>query len=782
MNLVFRAALLATSSMWLLGSQAHAEAEAAPARSQAAIGGAVEEVIVTARRREERLQEVPSTVEALSPALLEHQSVKSFADLQGVVPGLIYSGSTAGGRKGSSFSIRGLRSNAISIYLDEVVRPPSGIDDYMYDLAAVEVLKGPQGTLFGGSTTAGAIVIRPQKPTDQFEGSLELRGGNYNTYGGTAVLNVPLGPAAALRFAIDGLSRDGYVKDLSGKRVLDEDRHVSGRISLRLHPTDTFENVTMADTYYYKAHLTAPYLRSFGQCSDLPTSLACIYSPATAAFLGIQSYAQAAAAAIAAGPFHTTLPPNLYPTGYWQNWGVVNISDLGIGQPLGAWAGDVKLRLILGYNTVKSSTHEEESDGTALEVFTIHTNTVDRRKSEEAQVQGNRPDGRFSWVIGAYHSDIENDDDPRTALVFPQVIPSINPSLSFSFNNQKETAGYAQGTLEVFPKLRATAGFRYTHSETKNYNYAFQGVRCSTAKSPGYDAAACANRLKVESDDPSWLFSLDYRFDPDTMAYATTRRGHTKAGFNAGALSTQDVAYGPERLTDIEIGAKRDWRFDGELRLRTNLSVYRDWYDDIQRSTFVFRVDSSGINRPEALTVNASKAIIQGVELDSTAWLTREFSTTFQASYMDAYYTNFPYTLSNGTRVNLKDNRMAQAPKWAYSASLDYNRDMPNKLGALSLSLQYQYQSTVFYSDFNGLNNALPNQNIKSTMQSGYGLLNGRASLSNINEKNISVSVWGRNLTDQLYYVNLGDGGQSGFVIGLPGKPRTFGVEVAYHF
>jgi iron complex outermembrane receptor protein len=187
---------------------AHAEGVASSAITRESIG--LEEIVVTARKREENIQSVPATITAFSADQLTQSVIVRADDLQNVVPTLRVAASKGGGRDSPNYALRGLRSSGVVLYMSDIPVSGPAVDRALFDLASVQVLPGPQGTLFGKNTTAGAILFQPARPSANFEGSVEARGGDYAMYGGEGMINVPLSEKLMLRVATEFTNREGY--------------------------------------------------------------------------------------------------------------------------------------------------------------------------------------------------------------------------------------------------------------------------------------------------------------------------------------------------------------------------------------------------------------------------------------------------------------------------------------------------------------------------------------------------------------------------------------------
>lgn len=439
---------LAGASVLMMAMGASATVAHAQETPEAESGGLIDEVLVTARRTEERLQSVPVAVTALSTEDLEERGISDVADLQGAVPTLTFSNrAPTAGRKGLTFALRGLRSSAVPIYSSEIVRSSTSTADF-YDLQAVEVSKGPQGTLFGSNSTGGAIVFRPQTPGEEFEASISARAGDYNMRGATAVVNYPLGDRAAVRLAVDGERRDGFVNSNFGPD-LDSDTHAGGRLSVRLNPTDWLENLTVIEGYSFDSIGTYPFLRE--------NRVGNFYGN-NAEFLAAQPL----------GPFNLGTSQLGYVAGSplpyvsFRSWSGANITDIDVGPILGDALGEISFRSVIGFVEEDQGALFDQ-DGTTAIVISQQSDANIQHYSWEPQIRGARNDGTLNWVIGAFYRE-SNTTAPSRTLVLPALcaFSLCRDIVGYSTATTENLAAYAQASWEFIDNVTFTAGYRWT--------------------------------------------------------------------------------------------------------------------------------------------------------------------------------------------------------------------------------------------------------------------------------------------------------------------------------
>jgi iron complex outermembrane recepter protein len=734
----------------------------------------LDEIVVTARRREESAQSVPVAITALSGAQLADRGVTDFADLQEVVPDInLGNDTTDGGRKGIRISIRGVRSLGVAVYMSETVRDARAIYDLLYDLESVQVLKGPQGTLFGSNSTAGAILIQPKRPTDRLEGYIQGSVGNYDSWGATGVLNIPLaGDKAALRIATDFVARGGFIQGPT--REYDTDRHVSLRASLALNPTEAISNYLTLDYYDLNSVPGANSAVSYLPCAQGGTA-ACLYATS---INGLPNWVDAFNAATAGGPHRTNITQPLFQDAH--GFGATNIAEGRLGAPFGGMLGDITLRTVLGYSRFRP--HDLlNASGLILDVTTTDEAPDQDRWSGELQALGNIDNGAVDWVVGTYFARNELHDYHRTDLFVPTTVGNrISPQETFIDTDTRQKALYGQASIRLVEGLTATAGARTTVTDQEATNGVVRnGVCALPAATPNLNTQLCRVNQSNSDHQPSYTLGLDYKLTPRALLYLVTRRGFSAGGFNAQGIDPRYQAFKPEILEDYEVGLKSDWRL-GDMPVRTNIAVFHNDYSNIQRTVTIVQGNPAG---PAALTINVAAAKIDGVEFDVGLTPADGLRLDLAGSYIDARYTSFPFSTDGVTFVDLKGNALAEAPTWTFSGTVKYDFAEFAGVGRPSISTNVSYQSRVFFSDLNQNNKTLNNKLDPFASQKAYALVNAQASIEDVGGSRASVDVYVNNLFDQFYYQSITNSGPAiGWVSGVIGVPRTFGAKVRYDF
>jgi iron complex outermembrane receptor protein len=750
----------------LSGLAAQAVPMAAPVFAAEAQRG-LEEIIVTSRRTEEALQDVPLSITALSQDAIERSSMQNFADLQRTIPSLNMVPST--GRKTSmNFSIRGQRVSEITttvdpsvgLYMAEVpvARPQGAAITGFLDVGSVEVLKGPQGTLFGRNTTGGAIIVTPNAPEDEFGGSVGLGLGDYNREKVDLMLNAPITDKAAARIALTSGKRDGVLKNRTPglPDTYDED-YIAGRGSFRWHLTDALSTTFYGD--YLKAN---------------DNGGAVVLTAVNPALPGGALLQNALARQKSADFFSNESSFD----GWGRNeiWGVSNTTTYEINDNL-------SLKNVLGYRQGDTSDRNDFDGAVELALGGLREYNG-HQISEELQLQGDFD--RLTWTTGLFWFKEEGEDFSYTWNRTQRPTPTSQGTVSGGDSTNTSYSVFGQGTYALTDALNLTVGLRWTKDKRELDATAFSllalpAVTCQlfavdvgTATVPG-----CVLPLSKSFSSPTWNVSLDYKLDEDQLVYVATRRGYRTGGFSARpSRPLQAKPFDPETVTDYEIGYKGDMELAGRP-LRLNAAAFYADYEDVQRSVNYFDAQTQ---RSFNLTRNAANATVWGGELEVT-WLPTD-SLEFALFYgrIHARFDEAEADNATGTaKVDLSGNRFATTPEHKGGLTARYQLPFGGDVGEFSVQASAVIQSEIWTdatNRFDGTNTEIP-----GTRQSGYTVYDARIDWDKVFGQNMRISLWGKNLTDTEYFT----GGNTqyntlGFNQSAIGEPRTYGVDVKYNF
>lgn len=783
----------------------------------------LEEVVVTARRREERLQDVPISISALDAPAMEQLKIERPEDLQGQVSSFMVQGASKDqmqmGLRGQFVNdTLGTTDAPVNVYFNEaLVSRPMGTNQSMYDLAQVQVLKGVQGTLFGRNSTGGALILKPATPGDQFEASVRGTYGNYNHMELQGMVNVPLGDTLAVRVAAKTFSRDGFAKNISTGQELEDKDLDSWRVSLLWRPTEAIDSLTIYDHFKQDAssqnaftlhavNPSAPAIAGYNRLAlaSLSPALQALFPTLAGAFPGTMQ-------ALLAEQQRRDNPMNMRSEigqgrpnedflgefgSQAENWGVQNVTSV-------AFDG-FTLKNIAAYREMDVS-GVNDLDGSDAGLIASFQGGAYDLFSEELQALGTALDGKLDWVAGLYYMNEKGDDfgdsNQFNALTvegtrlgtFQALFNGTNLSAALAAANAAAAAaskkGITSGDVENTSMAAYTGltyrfndtwtlagGLRYTEDErtyvaTSRTEFVNTGVvRCDflVEQSNGTFAP-----LPIDQCDPeaSKTFSkltydgtLTYNFSTDAMMYGAYRRGYRSGGFNGRARSFEAlVPYDPEQVDEFEVGFKSDFEL-GDAPARLNGAVFYQDYADIQRQTAV----NLGSNTIATVIQNAASGSIYGGELEFEVRPADFISLSMFYSYVDGKYDEY---VDPGTGADLSDEWLVFAPKTMLGATLNLYTPM-GQLGELAWTLNTSIQSSQHLDD---RDTALD--------QEGYQLINASVNWAQIAGTNLELRLWGRNLTDQKYKVGgVGILDVAGFSSALWGAPRTYGIDLTYRF
>lgn len=742
---------LAAFVQWAIPSSAVAQSATAATGSGEA---ALQEVVVTAQRRQQNLQTVPIAVTVLNQAQLDRNNITSIQDLQYYVPSLSETGQR---RDAMAVSIRGQGSSGYSslpgviVYIDEVPTPVDNLGQTftgpgtLFDLQNVQVLKGPQGTLFGRNAIGGAVLVETQRPTNDFDGSVEVGYGNYDDREVAATLNAPLIDERLLvRLAVKGEWQNGFTRLLADPDHpngvdLDDTNYNAARATVSFRPTDQFQNDLILERMQSDTYGTSVLLDNVD-----PTGLLATLYPSI-----LQILAQQQALGIRTQvPLDTNIHSDITSS---------SATDI-LRQDI---TSDITFRNIMGLRQLVYS-YGIDFDGTSLPIldFGNVANIKVQQLSEEPQVQGKSLGGRLSWIAGAFYENNPPQDysgnDPQDQLGTVSIVQSRQGDSS--------KALYLQGTYDLgslLTGLKATGGFRYTwdtrfaQSRSLNADGVCPGanvmpdVTCTTTNSGHWHA-------------PTWTFSLEEQLTSQTLVYVTTRRGYRSGGFNAGVSIPSLESFAPETVTDVEVGVKSDFSLFG-LPSRVDTDAYHQSYSDIQVNQFVF-LDGN----LQHVTQNAATAGLWGAELEEWTDVGEHLELGLDFDWVRLRYTSFAPGVDPGPLIGQETyNR----PPYKYGLNARY-KVTAGDAGTVSVWGSYTWQDKS--GDTVDVGGMIP----------AFGLLTLGAAWDEVAGRPIDVNLYATNVLDKTYIVQA----QSLYSFGLGaalatyGPPRMYGLRVRYRF
>lgn len=750
-------------------AQDAAAPEAAAEKQPQATG--VQDIVVTARRVSESVQKVPLAITVLGAEQLTDSSVRGIKDLQGLAPAMsITTGN--GGPSTANIAIRGqtqadsllVTDPSVAVYLNEINLPRQiGLRSAFLDVDQIQVLKGPQGTLFGKNTTGGALLLRTKRPDlSEAGGYLQGTAGNLGTLQITGAAGAPIiDGVLGVRFAGQIATKDGYGRNAIGQKLGDQyDR--SARVSVLAEPT---ENLSIFLTGDYSK------LTSNGSVSRVTKLNSLTFSPAGAPLNGLASALNQAVAQLGLTrsiPDYTTaynlLQSEMFPGGRrFDTKGVepvfAYLEIYGFSGDVSLDLGDVTLRSITGYrNTARND--QQDYDQSRFEIVRPRNYVYSDQLTQEVQLLASI--GNLELIAGGFYSHeygLEGSETKQFGLINP-----TSPSSASYYITNESYAAFAQANYALTDTLKVTGGFRYTKIIQDADIRSSNALGCVVPIVVRPDPAVCSAPFHLSAKKPSYLVSLDWQATPDILLYAKTSSSFRGGGFNVRGGSSGGanpyIPFKPEVATDYEIGFKGDL-FDRRLRL--NLAGYYTDYSDIQKSSLTV-VNSAVVT----VINNAAKGKIYGGEAELTWQPTPELTFNASGAWTHTAYTRF--VEANG---NDRSNEPFPVPEWQYAVSGKYSAPVGN--GDLSVYAAWRWQDDVAFRG-QALDQA-------TTSQKAYGLLEGRIAYSLNSEPGIEIALWGKNLLDKTYRTNALDFDASlGYNLAFIGEPRTVGVEVRIAF
>lgn len=808
---------------------------AAPAVAQTPSGaeeGGIAEIIVTARKTSESLQTTPVAVTAISGESLVNQQIVGIQELQATTPNLTFSSAIAQPGSATVF-IRGQGSSdgliaidqAVGVYLDGVyaARSTGGATD-LFDVQRVEVLRGPQGTLFGRNTTGGAINIIANRPNGKFEGSARVDYGNFNSVLAQGMLNVPLvGDQLAVRVAYQHRAHDGYGFTATLDKPLNDLKSDYGRISVLFAPTGSKFSALISGDFsvfrnsgeliglksYSAPNAFAPSELLAAACGTqaIPAGL----PAATAGFLGGLK-----AGAIPLCPALTTRPGPISSYVFGQN-GNTNIYRTFGNTPSYGKSDTFGGSAVLEYDfsdaaRLKSTTawrgvrleSRTDNDGTpytltgglpanpAVGYPGAPGNQINQDQfSQELQLSGKI--SQFEYILGGFYFVENGLDRSDSGSLFP--LNSNVATIDGTVRN-KSIAGYGQLIFNVTDTLRVTGGLRYTKDDRR----LISRNRDTNLLAPPASAVTSSLTGLTDGDpnDPfratftssfsywSYLASADWQAMQNLFLYAKTSRSQRSGGLNTRAVAggIPPLSFAPETVTDYEVGAKIDL-FDRRIRL--NVAAFTSSVDNVQRN-----LAGTGGTPPRLVggVANAAKARIRGLEGELTIAPTRGLSFGGSVGYTDAKYNQFLNVFDGN--ADYSGAKFPYTPEVTLGVFADYSVEVGP--GTLKLHSDYSWRSKTYHTALAASNAqrvgrtaaeiaAISNAIQETASLPSYGLLNARIAFE-LKEPNIELAVYARNITKAQYFTRLlaVENTPLAFTSYMPGDPQTYGVSATFRF
>lgn len=812
--------LVASLSAATLAPAVNAQ-DAAPARAT------LEEVIVTAQRKEQSAQDVAISITVFNQEQIANANMTNSNDIATYTPSLTTN--TRFGPENATFSIRGftrsLRTTAsVGVYFAEVIAPRGQTSQTsgdgagpgtLFDLANVQVLKGPQGTLFGRNTTGGSILLVPNRPTGEFEGYVEYSTGNYGNKRQQAVLSLPVTDNFGLRLGIDNNERDGHLNNISGVGAdkLGNVDYTATRLSLVWDINETIENYTI---FTHVDSETAGYTSRLFACNNAPEdTFGVLIGTFTNTGCNQQLEMQAATGQDGYYDIVSTVPT---PITAIKEKRVINTLTWDLSE-------NITLKNILAYAHLETEngsdifgTRFPEVTSGALPLPITVPGVADPNREfsvglsirhpdypvtsqetwvGELQLQGLSSDSRLEWQAGLYYENSLPDgpagnisagtiscDNATVETADPDQFNCFDPSAGLlgsvliqDFRTEYiNKAVYAQASYDFLESLSGTLGLRYTWDDTvatgKKTRYPYVGE----AQQP---AIVQFTRPTQSSEAPTGLLELQYRPLNDVMLYAKYIRGYRQGSVNPAADPGVDT-FDEEKVDTYEIGAKTS--FGGPVPGRFNISIFDNNFTDMQLQT-------GYISTTSAQTVaifNAGRSEIKGFEAEAFFQLYEGLNLSLSYSKLD---TKLLEQEDNGAKIAAaagdfagqtstpiadEGDELPFAPETSWVASLNYTLPTPLSLGVMEAGVTYVYT---------GEQRAAASSTSPFGMLDDYSLLNYNFGWYGILGSGLDLSLYATNVRDEEYetYVS-GTFSVLGFESRMSGLPKMYGARLRYTF
>ncbi|SFS11626.1 TonB-dependent receptor [Sphingomonas jatrophae] len=779
-----RTLLTAGAALWTMTAASASlaqEAAVSPPEAAPANDTGLADIVVTAQKRAENLQDTPLAVSALTAEVLQNRRVADISDISAAAPNLTTT-ITPSSTTNIAVHIRGIGESdpvltvdsPVGIYVDGVVigRTAGAVFD-LVDLERVEVLRGPQGTLYGRNTTGGAVNFITAKPASKFKASQILSYGRFDYFQSrTSVDTGELGDSG-LAFKLSYLhkQKSGYANDLN-----QPDKRDPGANNV-----DAFRIATQFDNggpfrvdYAFDFNDSKSYSVPFQLAAARPDIIAYLRnSQALGGNPLVIGRDRIKTLRLNQGQLHDEVTGHTLTVEY-------DLTD------------EITLRSLTGYREWENSVARTDLDGndglrgftvspailappnrfiplgvTPVELFGASNNRSQKQVSQEINLLG-KIGQTVDFVVGAfYFKEKARENNPQNlslVLASPAPIPlgpglttsqfsvGLAPQLIYRHDSESK-ALFGQVTVRPFDRLGITGGLRYTEDE-KDLNQT--------------QPVAQARRLDAKFSQLNWAASLDYKFTDDVLFYARAATGYKAGGFNPRSVGG---SFDPEKIISYEAGLKTELL---DRKLRINVTGFHSRYDDLQVSQFL-----AGTGGASSVTVNAGKSTYTGIEAEVLARPVRGVTINATGGYVDRKFKSF--IIRDAATNQLID--VADEARFHYSASTTANAGAQYEtavgFGQFLARVDWTYRSRIYFHPLDRLNPFNP-----VLSDGSVGRFDARIAVSDIDvgRARATVALWGKNITNRDYLYSGIDFGSLGFAGAVYAEPRTYGIDVRFDF
>ena len=745
----------------------------------------LDSIIVTARRREESLQDTPVAVTALSADALERQNIISTTDLDKVAPNLQFHsyGTLTGNNSAAQVFIRGIGQTdataavdpGVGIYIDDVYmgRSVGGAMDFR-DIASVQILRGPQGTLFGRNTIGGAVLLTTNAPGEDAGSSVRVGFGSDSLYEAFGAFDLPISDTWSARFSVGGRQRDGYVTRAFDGADLGDENMYTGQAALRWQPSDAVDITLRADYtkedengspfVFESMNETATFVGAASQAAGCPNMLDPLPPPVR---VGPLDDPRCGNDAQFLGNF--TNGGTYQASSTLENRGVSLVADWELNDTL-------TLRSITADRRLEW-TGTRDADNTPLLI--LHTNYTSESEQLSQELQAVVDTDRIDGVFGLYYFDEDSFDR--------LLVPLGNPGTSYDTQrvamDAKAKAAFTEWTFKLTDAFSVSAGVRYTE-ETKGLQATVFNVAPATRAEPAAPTALCpfagapptqtgclfltTNRFAREFDATTKSLSGQYRFNEHVMTYLSWSDGFKSGGFNqrynAAPPGNAPISFDPETAETWEVGLK----LDPTDTLRVNLAFFSSDYDDIQMTYRLGVVP---------LLFNAGVASIDGGELELEFAPTEDFRLDASLGYLDAGFDSItpppPFGPVTPTATATLDSRLPFTPELQGHFGMSYSFHV-GAAWRLTPRADVSYTDSQYFDAGNS---------VEIAQNEAVTLVNASLTLASDDDK-WRFALSGINLTDELYPV-AGTSSlttASGYSEIIYARPRSWSLSATWSF
>ncbi|RIV82254.1 TonB-dependent receptor [Aurantiacibacter xanthus] len=721
---------------------------------------ALPEIVVTAQRRTENSQDVPLAIQTVSGQAIANAGYTDVTDLQYLAPGVQYDPT-----QGAAFQIRGVgttsfdfsNAKSVNVVVDNVVMDGQRANGLigMVDIDHVDVLMGPQGTLFGKNSTSGVISVttnRPRLGVTSFRGSVSL--GEHNERILNATVNLPIAENVALRISGFDQAEDGFGRNVTLDRKVGSVHEYGGRAKLYFEPNDSF-NLTLAGDYghHWDSSVRTPVRDQPPQVTEMLKELGVVPGPESADTADSQF-----------GEIET------------EEWGFSGKMELALGE-----------HTLTSITAYRRTGYDNATPANLLPIdqyafVPFNQGYLDTEKVSQEVHLASPADRPVSYVIGFFYNDLQAVQTQYQWATLGAPVPAEggkstilyaltgaigeagNTSL---FDAKNETvAGFGQLQFDLTSRLRLTLGGRYTHDENwQELSY----IQTDPVPIVGYDPTFVATSAPpafrqgtAKGDNFSWRVAPEYQIGENAMIYASFSTGYKPAGI--AFVGNKYAPYADETVKAWEVGLKSEWF---GRRLRFNIDFFRSDFTDFQATILTRIPDGAGGTLLVSAIGNAGGLRSQGVETSIAVRPTRSLSLTASGSYTDAKFTDYVYN----TTTDYTGTRLPNAPEWA--ATLAANLDQPvsdswRLLAHADYAWRSEYWTVVGQPEYSRV--------------PSFGLANARLSVAN-EAGTIEAGIYARNLFDTYFSTGWQIYGGLGLLhYTSPRARRTAGVFVNFNF